>query len=83
MSLFREWLLRLIAGKYVVAINLRIVGNLVIDTTENDKFMLLNFGAKNKAGQEVFFCSAVKAHDFNKLKPPKLARLVKDPTVEV
>lgn len=74
MSLFREWLLRLIAGNYVVAINLHVVGNLVIDTTENDKFMLLNFGSKTKAGQEVLFCSAVKVHDFNKLKPPKLAK---------
>ena len=30
MSLFREWLLRLIAGNYVVAINLRIVGTLTL-----------------------------------------------------
>ena len=82
MSLFRELLLRLIAGKYVVAINLRIVGNLVIDTTVNDQFMLLNFNSRKKDGKEVLFTSAVKVHDFNKVKPPKLARLVKDPTVE-
>ena len=28
MSLFREFLLRLIAGKYVVAINLRVIGTI-------------------------------------------------------
>ena len=69
MSLFRQWLLRLIAGKYVVAINLRVVGNLVIDTTVNDQFMLLNFNSRKKDGKEVLFCSAVKTHKFETVEP--------------
>ena len=69
MSLFREFLLRLIAGKYVVAIHLRIVGNLVIDITVNDQFMLLNFNSRKKDGKEVLFCSAVKTHKFETVEP--------------
>lgn len=65
MSLFREWLLRLIAGNYVVAINLRVVGTLTLDTTKSDKFMLLNFGSRKKDGTEVLFCNAVKTHKFS------------------
>ena len=69
MSLFRKFLLRLIAGKYVVAINLRVVGNLVIDTTVNDQFMLLNFNSRKKNGGEVLFYSAVKTHKFETVEP--------------
>ena len=68
MSLFRKWLIRLIVGKYVVAVNLRVVGNLVIDTSENERFMLLNFGSRKKDGTEVLFCSAVKTYKFDDAK---------------
>lgn len=68
MSIFREWLIRLIVGKHVVAVNLRVVGNLVIDTSENEKFMLLNFGSRKKDGTEALFCSAVKTEDFKSTK---------------
>lgn len=68
MSLFREWLLRLIAGNYAVAINLRVVGTLTLDTTKNDKFMLLNFGSRKKDGTEILFCSAVKTYKFDDAK---------------
>lgn len=68
MSMFRKWLLRLIAGNYVVAVNLRVVGNLVIDTSENERFVLLNFGSRNKDGTPVLFYSAVKTEDFKSTK---------------
>lgn len=68
MSMFRKWLIRLLVGKYVVAVNLRDIDNLITDTSENDRFMLLNFGSRKKDGTPVLFFSVVKVHKFNAAK---------------
>lgn len=68
MSIFRKWLIRLLVGKYVVAVNLRDIDNLITDTSENDRFMLLNFGSRRKDGTPVLFFSVIKTEDFKSTK---------------